>query len=136
MRTLSTQNPVTTFIIVLVAIGISGAVLPVLGHHSSAMFDHSRAIEIQGVVKEFQWTNPHVWIQVEVESGGETVEWSIEGGGPNSLSRQGWRPTTFKPGLQVTVRINPMLDGTPAGGFIGARFNDGSTIGRWEATGD
>jgi hypothetical protein len=96
------------------------------------MFDHETVMEITGVVKEFQWTNPHVWIQVNVESDGSVVEWSIEGGGPNSLSRQGWRPSTFAAGATVTLRINPMLDGTPAGGFVGGRFADGSTIGRWE----
>jgi hypothetical protein len=89
-------------------------------------------MEITGRVKEFQWTNPHVWIQVNVEGDGVVVEWSIEGGGPNSLSRQGWRPSTFPPGAAVTLRINPMVDGTPAGGFVGARFEDGSTVGRWE----
>jgi hypothetical protein len=69
---------------------------------------------------------------VNVEGDGGVVEWSIEGGGPNSLSRQGWRPSTFPPGAAVTLRINPMVDGTPAGGFVGARFEDGSTVGRWE----
>jgi hypothetical protein len=106
---------------------------PVVGaHHSAAMFDHEKVTEITGEVKEFQWTNPHVWIQVNVESDAGLVEWSVEGGGPNSLSRQGWRPSTFTPGASVTLRINPMLDGTPAGGFVGARFEDGSTIGRWD----
>lgn len=115
----------------LVSFGILAA--PALtAHHSSAMFDHDRVVEISGVVKEFQWTNPHVWIQIDVETTDGRVEWSIEGGGPNSLSRQGWRPSTFRAGSRVTVKINPMLDGTPAGGFIGARFEDGSTLGRWE----
>lgn len=108
------------------------AVQPMSAHHSSAMFDHERVIELKGVVKEFQWSNPHVWIQVNVETPEGIVEWSVEGGGPNSLSRQGWRPTTFRSGDTVTLKINPMLDGTPAGGFVGARFEDGSTIGRWE----
>ena len=103
-----------------------------VAHHSAAMFDHDTVMEITGIVREFQWTNPHVWIQVDVESDDGVVEWSIEGGGPNSLSRQGWRPSTFPAGATVTLRINPMLDGTPAGGFVGARFEDGSTLGRWE----
>jgi hypothetical protein len=97
------------------------------------MFDNSKVKEITGTVKEFQWTNPHVWIQVYVQSpAGGREEWSIEGGGPNSLSRQGWRVTTFKPGEVVTIRVNPMKDGTNAGLFIGAKFSDAKTIGRWE----
>jgi hypothetical protein len=105
----------------------------VFAHHSAAMFDNTKVLEISGTVKEFQWTNPHIWIQVNVQGTAGVQEWSIEGGGPNNLSRQGWRPTTFKPGQAVTFRINPMRDGTPAGLFVGARFSDAQTLGRWEA---
>jgi hypothetical protein len=102
------------------------------GHHSAAMFDNTKVMEISGTVKEFQWTNPHVWIQVNVQNTSGPQEWSIEGGGPNTLSRQGWRPTTFKAGETVTFRINPMRDGTHAGLFVGAKFSDAKTLGRWE----
>lgn len=117
--------------LLLIGVAVFGVVSPLAAHHSSAMFDHEKVVEIKGVVKEFQWTNPHVWIQVNVETPDGVAEWSVEGGGPNSLSRQGWRPSTFKAGTEVTLRINPMLDGTPAGGFVGAQFADGSTLGRW-----
>ena len=101
-------------------------------HHSAAMFDDSKVVELKGVVKELQWTNPHVWLQVSVEEKGAKKEWSIEAGSPNTLSRTGWRSTSFKPGDQVTVRINPMKDGSAAGNFIGAKFEaDGHTLGRW-----
>ena len=104
-----------------------------MAHHSASMFDETKIVEIEGSVKALQWTNPHVWLQVMAPSGGAAVEWSIEGSSPNSLSRQGWRSTTFSPGDAVTVRLNPMKDGTPAGSFIGAKFmSDGRTIGRWE----
>jgi hypothetical protein len=102
-------------------------------HHAATMFDTAKVVEISATVKELQWTNPHIWIQVYVQKpDGTREEWSIEGGGPNSLSRQGWRPTTFKPGEVVTLRINPMRDGTPAGLFVGARFSDAKTLGRWD----
>ena len=96
------------------------------------MFDDTKVVELTGTVKELQWTNPHIWIQLIVEDKGLKTEWSIEGGSPNTLSRRGWRSTTFKPGDVVTVRFNPMKDGTPAGGFVGAKFADGRTIGRWD----
>ena len=109
------------------------AALPALGHHSTSMFDEERVVELKGTVKELQWTNPHIWLQVVVEANGSPTEWSLEGGSPNSLSRQGWRSTTFKPGDEIAVRLNPMRDGAPGGRFIGARFEaDGRTIGRWE----
>ena len=116
---------------------LAGVVLvaarPLAAHHSAAMFDDTKVVELSGTVKALQWTNPHVWLQVVVEDQGRATEWSFEGGSPNSLSRQGWRSTTFKPGDVVTVRLRPMKDGTAAGQFIGAKFDaDGHTIGRWE----
>ena len=106
---------------------------PSLAHHAATMFDTTKVVEFSATVKELQWTNPHIWIQVYVEKPGAAREdWSIEGGGPNSLSRQGWRPTTFKPGDVVAMRINPMRDGTSAGLFVGAKFADATTIGRWD----
>jgi hypothetical protein len=112
---------------------VLAAAAPVVAHHSAAMFDDAKVVELKGTVKEMQWANPHIWIQVIVDEQGKKTEWSLEGGSPNSLSRQGWRATTFKPGDVVTVRLNPMKDGTPAGSFIGAKFEaDGKTIGRWQ----
>ena len=106
--------------------------VPVLAHHSASMFDDTKIVEKKGTVKELQWTNPHIWLQVVFEENGAKTEWSLEGGSPNTLSRQGWRATTFKAGDVVTVRFNPMRDGSAAGLFIGARFEaDGKTIGRW-----
>ncbi len=64
-----------------------------LAHHSFAMFDADKTVELEGTVKEFQWTNPHSWLQVMVvyEAGLE-FEWSLELGSPGSLARNGWRP--------------------------------------------
>ena len=104
----------------------------VFAHHSASMFDDTKVLEKKGVVKELQWTNPHVWLQVVVEENGNKTEWSLEGGSPNTLSRQGWRATSFKAGDVVTVRFNPMKDGSAAGQFVGAKFEaGGKTLGRW-----
>lgn len=122
----------------IVAVVIVGLVLVVaaqtaLAHHSAAMFDAQKVKELTGTIKEFQWKNPHVWIQIYVQnSAGAKEEWSVEGGGPNSLSRQGWRPTTFQPGDMVTIKVNPMKDGSAGGQFVGAKLADGKTIGNWE----
>jgi hypothetical protein len=106
---------------------------PARAHHSAAMFDDTRVVELKGVVKELQWTNPHVWLQLTIDERGTKQEWSVEAGSPNTLSRNGWRSTSFKPGDAVTVRVNPMKDGSAAGNFIGAKFEaDGHTIGRWQ----
>jgi len=115
---------------VLTATLVLVAAQPLAAHHSAAMFDDTKVVELSGTVKALQWTNPHVWLQVTV--GDQATEWSLEGGSPNSLSRQGWRSTTFKAGDAVTVRLRPMKDGTAAGQFIGAKFADGHTVGNWE----
>lgn len=108
------------------------ATLEAPAHHSSAMFDQDVVREVAATVREFQWTNPHVWIQIVVENDdGELEEWSIEGGGPNSLFRRGWRPDSFRPGDRVQIRFHPMRDGSRAGGFVGARFESGTTLGQW-----
>jgi hypothetical protein len=122
-----------SFAALLFAIAALFAAPPAAAHHSAAMFDDAKVLELKGTIKEMQWKNPHVWIQVSVNQDGKQTEWSLEAGSPNTLSRNGWRSTTFKAGDEVTVRLNPMKDGTAAGMFIGARFaNDGRTIGRWE----
>src|SRR5688572_31964699 len=60
---------------------------PVVAHHSAAMFDDTKVVELTGTVKELQWANPHIWLQVIVDDKGKKTEWSLEGGSPNSLSR-------------------------------------------------
>jgi Family of unknown function (DUF6152) len=128
------RSKVYTFAALLVA-GAFSLATPLMAHHSSAMFDATKTTELTGTVKEFQWTNPHVWVQVNVDKSGASgakEEWSFEGGSPNTLSRQGWQKSTFAPGAQVTIRFNPMRDGTHAGQFVAAKFADGKTLGRWE----
>ena len=117
----------------LVACGLVIGTQALVAHHAGTMFS-DEVKEISGTVKEFQFTNPHSWIQVLVETtpGAPPQEWSIEWGSPNQLSRQGIRPSTFKFGTKVTVRVRPMRDGSPAGSFVGAKFDDGKTVGRWE----
>ena len=106
---------------------------PAFAHHAGSMFDREQQVELVGVIREFQWTNPHIWIQVEVPSdNGDLEEWSVEGGVPNRLFRAGWRPTSFEPGDQVTIRGFPMRDGGKAALFIGAKLSDGSTLGRFQ----
>src|SRR4051794_17987933 len=108
------------------------AIQPVLAHHSGAGFGKDTK-EISGTVKEFQFRNPHSWIQVNVtDDSGKVVEWSVEWGSPNQLGREGIRPSTFPPGAKVTMKVHPMTSGAPVAGFIGAKFPDGKTVGKWD----
>lgn len=102
------------------AIGAAVVAVPSAAHHSFAMFDTRQEVTLSGTVREFQWTNPHSWLQLQVAREGRTVEYSIELGSPNTMSRKGWRRTTFKPGDRVTVVMNPMRDGSPGGALVSA----------------
>ena len=100
------------------AVSLAGA--PAFAHHSFAMFDNQKNTTLEGTVKEFQWTNPHSWIQLMVKdpATGKDVEWSIEGGSPNGLSRGGWKRTSLKPGDKAVVVIHPLKDGTNGGSLV------------------
>ena len=99
-------------------------------HHSTAMFERDARVTLTGVIKEFQWTNPHAWIQVVAPGpDGKPTEWSIECNSPNTLSRQGWKPSTFKPGDKVVIVVNPMKDGTHAGLLVTVTLADGRVLG-------
>jgi hypothetical protein len=99
---------------------------PAMAHHSVAMFDHDRKITLQGTVKEFQYTNPHSWLQILVTGDdGKTVEWDFEAEGPSSLLRNGIKAKTFSPGDKVTIVAYPMKDGRTAGALLSATGADG-----------
>jgi hypothetical protein len=108
------------------------AIQPVFAHHSGAGFGKDTK-ELSGTVKEFQFRNPHSWIQMNVtDASGKVVEWSLEWGSPNQLGREGIRPSTFPPGTKITVKVHPMTSGAPVASFIGAKMADGTIIGKWD----
>ncbi len=99
-------------------------------HHSFAMFDQSKVTVLKGTVHEFQWTNPHAFIEVDVPgSAGAPERWSVELNSPNNLKRQGWKSSSLKTGDKVTVNINPLRDGKKGGLFRGVSLPDGSSLG-------
>jgi hypothetical protein len=85
-------------------IGLLLAAIPVLAHHAiSAEFDTTKPVKFEGTVKTVDWMNPHIYVNIEAKENGKTVVYSVEGGPPNSLYRQGWRPDTLKIGDKVQV---------------------------------
>jgi hypothetical protein len=102
---------------------------PALAHHSAAMFDHDKQVTLQGTVKEFQYTNPHSWLQVLVTGAdGKVTEWGFEAEGPSTLLRAGIKAKSFVPGEKVTIVANPMKDGRAAGALITATKADGTVL--------
>ena len=109
--------------------GLALMASPALAHHSFAMFDNSKVLTLEGVVKEFQWTNPHTWTQLLVRNDqGLTEEWGIEGSSINGLAREGWKRTSLKPGDKVTVTIHPLKSGEKGGSFMTATLPDGTVL--------
>jgi hypothetical protein len=97
-------------------------------HHSFAMFDFQRDVTLLGTVKDFQWNNPHVFIDLLVpgDSGGSI--WSVEMTSPSHLVRNGWKPTTLKPGDQVSIVIHPLRDGRTGGMYLSGTRANGNPV--------
>jgi hypothetical protein len=104
--------------------------IPVLAHHSFTMFDTTKALTISGTVTEFQWTNPHSYIEIDVpDESGAIKHWSIEMGSPSILQQSGWKFSSLKKGDKTTLVINPLKTGL-AGGFLNqATLPDGKVLG-------
>lgn len=100
-------------------------------HHSFAMFDSTKKLTLSGTVKEFQWTNPHSYIQLLTkDSAGKQVEWSLEMGAPMYLYARGLRPSSLKAGQQVSITINPLRSGATGGVVLDIMTPDGKFIGQ------
>lgn len=104
------------------------AATPALAHHSFAMFDQKKMMTLEGTVTEFQWTNPHTFIELDVPANGKTTHWSIELNSPNNLTRQGWKRNSLKAGEKVSVRIAPLRNGKPGGLFLDLKKADGKVL--------
>ena len=89
----------------ILSFGLFSAAAPALAHHAvSAEFDRNKPITFTGTVKKVDWMNPHIYTHVEAkDASGKTVVYQVEGGAPNALFRNGWRPDTLKIGETVTV---------------------------------
>jgi len=115
--------------LVLAAAGAAAlAALPATAHHSFAMFDQTKQMTLNGTVHEFQWTNPHAFIELDVPSGARTQRWAIELNSPNNLTRQGWKRNSLKAGEKISVRIAPLRDGHPGGLFLDLKKADGKVL--------
>jgi hypothetical protein len=97
-----------------------------VAHHSATMFEGEKTITVEGVVKEFQYTNPHSWLLVDVKNkNGSVTTWGFEAEGPSTLQRSGIRPSDFAAGTKLKITGRPMKDGSPAAIWVEAIRADG-----------
>ncbi len=99
-------------------------------HHSFAMFDPERLLIQTGTVKEFEWTNPHVWLHIMApDASGKQVEWSFEMQAVAQATTGGWRSDIVKPGDKMSVEFHPLKDGSRGGELVAATLPDGKRLG-------
>ena len=114
--------------ILLAVLVLVAAPMLVEAHHATSMFDQ-KEVTFQGVVKEFQFTNPHTWLLVDVTNkDGSVTAWGFEGEGPTSMERAGIHRNDFLPGTKVTITGHPMKNGQPAAAWIKAVREDGTVF--------
>jgi hypothetical protein len=103
---------------------------PAAAHHSFAMFDRDKTVEMQGTVKSFQWTNPHSFLDLYVDDpkGGPPVLWTFEFGAVHNLANQGWKPKTVVPGDKVLLTLHPAKDGGPYGQALTVTLPNGTVM--------
>src|SRR5882724_2654770 len=103
---------------------------PALAHHSFAMLDREKAMNMSGVEKEYEWTNPHVWIHVMVpDAQGTSREWSFEMQSVQQYAAAGCRADSVKPGDKVSVEYHPLKDGSRGGQLRSAILANGQRLG-------
>ena len=125
-----------------IAIGSLGT-LPSAAHHSTAAFDNSRVVKLEGTITQFRWINPHASIKIDATSEGDDPDgvWTIEMTAPNVLINEGWTRTALKIGDKVTMYVNPLRnqvelnDGSTGSLYVGVVLADGKTLGRTDGKG-
>jgi hypothetical protein len=126
-----------TILPALLALGVLAGG-PVLAHHSFAPYESTLQIKLSGVVTEFRWVNPHVYIEIDAadEKTGEKRHWLVEGASTSILNRAGWKFNMIKPGDRITVIVSPLRNGEPAALLKqitladGRKFSNGAVAGR------
>ena len=100
-----------------------------MAHHSPVVFDRTKEVKISGVVKEFRWSNPHCFIELDAKNEkGEVEAWAVEMNPPSYLVKAGWTSKTVKAGDTVTVMVNPLRTNEKAGKFVSITLASGQVL--------
>ena len=104
---------------------------PALAHHSFAMFDQSKEVELKdATVVDWQWTSPHAWLYVLVPNGeGDPDKYSVEAANPGQLRRDGFAKGSMSPGDKITVYMAPLKSGEKGGALHAVVLPDGKMLG-------
>src|SRR4051812_44188993 len=113
------------------AVCAAAVAAPALAHHSFAMFDNEKTVSLKGTVKEFEWSNPHAWLNMVVlNASGQQEDWAFEMASPLQLTSHGWKKDTLKPGDQITIQAHPLKDGSHGGSYMSVMLPGGQVLGQ------
>jgi hypothetical protein len=122
----------TRLVVALIVIGLfmSWAVAPLSAHHAfAAEFDANKPVKFEATVTKMEWTNPHVWIHVDVKKADGTVEpWAFEAGTPNVLFRRGFTKNSLLPGTKIVLDGYRAKDGSRRANGRDVTFLDGRKL--------
>ena len=105
--------------------------VPLAAHHGGASILSGKQVTYKATVKEWQWTNPHCLLTFDVKAeDGKVVQWVAETPAPNTIYPFGYRKSSFKPGDQITITLNPVKSGVPAGSIVRIVLADGTVLER------
>ena len=102
--------------LLILVVGFLAGSCPLLAHHGAASFDSSKPVTVEGIVTEYTWTNPHVYVKVDAkDESGNTVHWVLEAQSVVNQANAGWTKTMFKPGDRVLIDATPAKGDRPVG---------------------
>ena len=114
----------------LMAMVLGAAAPAAFAHHATTMYDKEVERPLEGVVKDFQWVNPHIRIHLLVNESGKQVTYDVEAGSPSRMTPNGWNSTTLQRGDRITLTVNPLKTGEPTGLFVRVVLPNGSVLSR------
>jgi len=118
--------------VLAVVLCAAGAVTPAVAHHSFAMFDRTRMLQVEGAtVTQFHWANPHSFVVVDVKDTNGVTSYTLECNSTNLMTNAGWKFNTLKAGDKVDFVYYPLRDGKPGGMLKTITLPDGKTLKAW-----
>jgi hypothetical protein len=115
--------------VLIAAVGVLLVSVPLIAHHGAAALDTGREITLRGTVTEWIWSNPHCFLKFDAKDDtGSVRNWAAETQNPTSMTQRGWSRTSFRPGDEVTVIVEPVKNGQPVGRILTAILPDGQKL--------